>query len=329
LNFLSKGLGINTISNRNLLVSIVIPSYNQGQFIEETILSILNQDYPVIECLVMDGGSTDQTVEILKKYEGKIKWVSEKDKGQADAVNKGFKLAQGEIIGWLNSDDLYEPGCIRSVVECFSQNRDCLLVYGNGFQMNSDGSLKIPFVSGSVTFKKLSKSNPLLQPSIFFRKELLLDVGYLDIHFQYVMDYEFWVRIFKQYEIQTTYLPAYLSSWRLHQDAKTSIGRQKIYDEIFEVVEKYYQKIPSTWLVPYIGEMILGFSSSQGITHFILHQKWPIRDGFKKLSKRFGLLLALAGFIRFCLMAPLFLVKKSFRSFRGLSLDSLLRNAKK
>ncbi len=306
------------------LFTIVTPSYNQGPFVEETILSVLNQNYPNIEYIVIDGGSTDNTLEILKKYEGKIKWISEKDKGQADAVNKGFKMARGEILGWLNSDDLYESGCIGKVVEYFISNPDVLLIYGNGFQINSDGSLKIPFKSGPVTFKKLSKKNPLLQPSIFIRKEVLSKVGYLDIHYQYVMDYEYWVRIFEKYEKQTAYLPVYLSSWRLHGETKTSLSREKIYDEMFEVLKKYYGRIPSAWLVPFIGEILLGYSSTRGIIHFIFHQRWHLREGFKRLSRRFGFFLALAGFCRFFLTGPFLVLAYLVRSFRGLSIRSLL-----
>ncbi|MHB8482300.1 MAG: glycosyltransferase family 2 protein [Nitrospiria bacterium] len=311
------------------LVTIITPSFNQGNFVEETILSVLNQDYPNIEYIVVDGRSTDQTLEILRKYEGKLKWISEKDQGQADAVNKGFKMSQGEIIGWLNSDDLYEPGSIKKVVEYFNQNLDCLFVFSIGFQMNSGGSLKVPFKSSRVTFNKLSKKNPLLQPSIFFKKEILSKVGYLDIHYQYVMDYEYWVRIFKKYEQQTAYLPVYLSSWRLHQEAKTSNSRQKIYDEVFEVLKKYYGKVPSAWLVGYIGEIILGYSSSRGIIHFMFHQKWNLREGFKKLSIQFGFQLALVGFIRFIITGPFLVLAYLFRFLTGNLTRSLLINDKK
>ncbi len=294
------------------VISIITPSYNQGQFIEETIVSVLNQDYPNIEHIVIDGSSTDHTLEILKKYEGKIKWISEKDEGQVDAVNKGFKVAQGEILGWLNSDDVYEPDCIEKVVEYFISNPDVLLVYGNGFQMNTDGSLKVPFKSGPVTFKKLSKKNPLLQPSIFFRKEVLSKVGYLDIHYQYVMDYEFWVRIFKKYEHQTAYLPVYLSSWRLHGEAKTSRSRGKIYDEIFEVLTRYYKKISSSWMVWYIAEILLGYNSNKGIKYFILRQKWPLVSSLRILIQRFGYFKAMVYFLRFGIELPFLLMSQIF-----------------
>ena len=113
-------------------VSIITPSYNQGQFIERTILSVLEQDYPNVEYIVMDGGSTDNTVEILKKYEDRLIWKSEPDKGMSDAINKGFRMATGEIIAWINSDDIYQPGAIEFVARYFAEHSEVDVIYGEG-----------------------------------------------------------------------------------------------------------------------------------------------------------------------------------------------------
>ncbi len=120
----------------NPLVSIITPSFNQGHFIEETIQSVLDQDYPNIEYLVIDGGSTDNTVEILRKYEGRLKWISEPDGGQSHAINKGFRMARGEIVAWLNSDDTLLPGAITKAAGHLAANRETMMVYGEGYLMD-------------------------------------------------------------------------------------------------------------------------------------------------------------------------------------------------
>jgi glycosyltransferase involved in cell wall biosynthesis len=291
-------LRINAVNEKQFLshlpsISIITPSFNQAQFIEETILSVLNQDYPNIEYIVVDGGSTDQTLDILKKYERRIKWLSEKDQGQADAVNKGLKMASGEIIGWLNSDDTYEPGCIQKVVACFLKSPEAVLVYGNGYQMNQEGKDKKPFIVRKVTFNKLSKINKLLQPSIFFKKETIEKVGYLDAHLHYVMDFELWVRFFKRYEKQTKYIPDYLSNWRLYPDTKTSLNRANIFQELFEVLLKHFGFVSSSWMVLYIAEILLGYQPSKGIRSFLFHQKWPFIPTIRILIQRYGYLKAI------------------------------------
>ena len=122
------------------LVSIITPSYNQAAYLEQTILSVLNQDHPRIEYIVVDGASTDGSVEIIKKYESKLAyWVSEKDRGQADAINKGFARATGEIIAWLNSDDYYLPGAVNAAVKVFEERSDVVLVYGNMLAVDEHG----------------------------------------------------------------------------------------------------------------------------------------------------------------------------------------------
>jgi glycosyltransferase involved in cell wall biosynthesis len=286
------------------LISIVTPSFNQGQYIEETILSVLKQGYPNIEYIVVDGGSTDNTIEILKKYESQIQWVSEEDRGQADAVNKGIKMATGEIIGWLNSDDTYEPGCVQKVVECFLKSPEIVLIYGNGRQMNQEGKNIKPLIVNKITFEKLSKKNKLLQPSIFFKKEAIENIGYLNPDLHFVMDFELWVRFFKRHEKQTKYIPEYLSSWRIHYDTKTSLNRDNIFQELFEVLQNHYGYISSSWMVLYIAEILLGYQPSKGIRSFLFHQKWPIISAIRVLIQRYGLSRALLYLGRFVFEAP-------------------------
>ena len=180
------------------LISIVTPSYNQGDYIEETILSVKNQDYQPFEHIIIDGGSTDNTVEILKKYPH-LKWISEPDKGQSDAINKGFRRANGEIIGWLNSDDLYEPHTLPKVVKIFNENPEYDLIYSDchiiDAESNKTGSVKSMDFDLNIL---INLDNFIHQPTVFFRNKIF-DVGVLDVNLHYCMDFDFWIRVSKKY----------------------------------------------------------------------------------------------------------------------------------
>src|SRR4030067_2556851 len=126
---------------RDPLVSIVTPSYNQAEFLEKTILSVINQDYPRLEYFVMDGGSTDGSLEIIKRFEHRItNWISEPDRGQSDAINKGWSMASGDIFAWLNSDDMYAPGAVQAAVQAFRENPEAGMVYGDAILVDRDGN---------------------------------------------------------------------------------------------------------------------------------------------------------------------------------------------
>ena len=182
-------------------VSIITPSYNQGEFIEDTILSVKNQDYPNIEHIITDGGSTDNTLEILRKYEGtyNIHWISEPDKGQADAVNKGFAMAKGEIIGWLNSDDVYlYKDTISLVVRTFCNQPDVNVVYGHVIKINPKNTiLRAKFIP-NFNYDLLCRWCFPAQPSVFFRRKVVENQQLrTDLHCS--MDYDFWLRIGQKY----------------------------------------------------------------------------------------------------------------------------------
>ncbi len=200
-------------------ITIITPSYNQGQFIEETILSVLNQSYQDVEHIVVDGGSTDNTLEILKKYPS-VRWVSEKDEGQSDALRKGLEMSTGDIIGWINSDDYLEKGALEYVGEFFN-NSDAGWLIGNisfvftpGGKVNSDKSLKIT--------KKSLLSNPdiLRQQGTFFRKQMLLDAGGFDKKYHMTMDLDLWFRLLRISE--PVMVDENLAYFRVHEDQKTS-----------------------------------------------------------------------------------------------------------
>jgi hypothetical protein len=221
-------------------------------------------------------------------------------------------MAKGEIIGWLNSDDTYEPGAIEKVTEQFKQNPECVLVYGNGYQMDREGENKKKFISGKVSWRGLSKRNRLLQPSVFFRKSGLADIGDLDDTLHYVMDFELWIRFFRKFEKRTLYLPEFLSNWRIYSAAKTGAARSGIFQELFKVLRQHYGDISSSWMVLYIAEILLGYDPSKGIRSFIFHQKWPIAAAFRSLNREYGFYRTLTYLGRFFAESPLLLIRRNF-----------------
>ena len=221
------------------LVSIITPSFNQGQFIDETILSVQNQSYKNIEHIVIDGGSTDQTIEILKIYSSSISWVSEPDNGQTDAINKGIKKSHGEIIAYLNSDDLYLPETIKTVVDFFSVHPDVDMVYGDIIHIDKQSQYIETIKTGTIEFEKyLTGTLYLPQPTVFFRRKIIEKIGYFDERLNLAMDLDYWTRVFLNFH--TAYLPVTLAQARIYHEAKSSANSQKYLEEKLYILDKTF-----------------------------------------------------------------------------------------
>jgi glycosyltransferase involved in cell wall biosynthesis len=227
----------------NLKVSIVIPTLNQGKFIKECIDSILCQSYPDIEIFVVDGGSVDGTLNILGSYGSKIRWLSEKDNGQTNAINKGMRLIVGEICGFINSDDILFPDSIETVVNVFLHT-NALWVTGDYQIINCQGRI---IQSPIVLYKRflrhfssktmISLANYIVQPSTFWRKEIFEKIGFFDESYSFVMDYDFWMRAF---EIEKPLIiHKLLSSFRIHDQSKGGTQYIQQFAEEIQVLKKY------------------------------------------------------------------------------------------
>lgn len=227
------------MESRNPLVSVITPSFNQGQFIEETILSIRNQSYKNIEHIVIDAGSTDQTLEILKKYSSSISWISEPDKGQTDAINKGIKRSHGEIIAYLNSDDLYLPETIKTVVDFFVERPEIDMVYGDIIHIDKQSQYTATIKTGTILLEKyLTGILYLPQPTVFFRKEIIEKIGFFDERLHLAMDLDYWTRVFLNF--QTAYLPVTLAKARIYPEAKSCVDSKNYLEEKLYILDKTF-----------------------------------------------------------------------------------------
>lgn len=217
------------------LVSIVTPSFNQAEFLEETICSVLNQDYQNLEYIIVDGGSQDESLEIINKYANRLAWwVSESDRGQTDAINKGFSRAKGEILAWLNSDDTYLPGAISEAIEFLESYPEIGMVYGDTNLINMDGEVIGKFPARQTDNRRLMRGYVHIpQQAAFFRAHIWREVGPLDPSFYFAMDYDLWVRISQQTPIQ--YLPRLWANFRLHGEAKSIEADDRCWPEMVRV----------------------------------------------------------------------------------------------
>lgn len=223
------------------LVSIITPSYNQGRFLETTMRSVLEQDYPRLEYLIVDGGSTDESPEIIRRYaqqknsSGRLAWwVSERDQGQTDAINKGFGHAQGKYLAWLNSDDTYEPHAVSEAVAYLEYHPEVGLVYGDANFIDENGQVIGPFPARQTDYRRLRQGYVHIpQQAAFFRASLWKQVGPLDPSFYFAMDYDLWVRLARLAPIH--YEPRLWANFRLHGGGKSVHSDDRCWPEMVRV----------------------------------------------------------------------------------------------
>jgi glycosyltransferase involved in cell wall biosynthesis len=238
-------------------VSIITPSYNQGQFIERTLQSVASQEAPdfEIEHVIFDGGSNDNTVEILERFIPPVRWVSKKDNGQSDAVNQGIRATDGEIIGWLNSDDIYYPGAIACVAEFFKTHPEVDVVYGMADHIDIDDQAFESYPTEPWDYERLKETCFICQPALFFRRKVVENCGLLNEALNYCMDYEYWLRLGSK-GVRFAYLEEKLAGSRLYADNKTLGSRAKVHKEINDMFKMLYGNVPDGRLYNYAHAVI-------------------------------------------------------------------------
>lgn len=236
------------------LVSIVTPSFNQARYLEATIQSVLSQDYPRIEYLIVDGGSTDGSLEIIKKYESKLAWwVSEKDQGQTDAINKGFARATGRIFAWLNSDDTYEPGAVGQAVKYLLDHPEVGMVYADCNYINEAGRVIGKFPAAQTDLRRLRAGYVHIpQQTAFFRADLWKQVGPLDPTFYFAMDYDLWTRIAARSQIKHLAGQTW-ADFRIHTSGKTIAADDRCWPEMLRV----HYRDGGSFFAPIVGKYYL------------------------------------------------------------------------
>jgi glycosyltransferase involved in cell wall biosynthesis len=228
-------------------VSIITPSLNQGRFIRDTIESVLSQEYPRLEYIIMDGGSTDDTLDILRSYGGRLIWRSAPDAGQAEAVNSGFRLARGEILGWLNSDDTYLPGTVKAAVWHLAANTETAVVYGDAYYIDEKNAITGTYPTEDFSLSRLAGACIICQPAAFIRRAALHAVGMLDPGLRYCMDYDLWIRLGRRFRIDR--IQRFLANSRRYPETKSWSDRDQLFEEIYTVAERSFGHVSPHWRV--------------------------------------------------------------------------------
>lgn len=226
-------------------ISIITTNYNTDKYLEQTIQSVLNQkgDFE-LEYIITDGGSTDNSLDIIKKYKDRLKYISEKDKGQSDGINKGLKMATGDIVAFLNADDVYTDGALDKVVTYFKENPDCMWLTGYCKIIDENGKQIKKYITEyknrrlrKFTFEQLLIENCISQPATFWRRKLHDEVGYIDESLHYSMDQDLWARFASKYKLHL--IKDYLAEFRFTPDTKTGSSIEKTLKESRQIAQRY------------------------------------------------------------------------------------------
>ncbi len=241
----------------NKKISIITPSFNQSKFIERTIQSIINQNYPNTEYIIIDGGSTDESVEVIKKYEKNIHyWISEQDNGQTHAINKGLKKCTGDIIAYINSDDVYLPKAFEIVNSFFVNNPEYAMIYGNlkvidekNNILKTKQELNFDYIMGCL----IGFGSIIPQPTVFFKREVLDKTGLFNENYNFAMDAEYWYRVAQSFKLR--HIQCELAAFRLHTESKTNIHQKentdKYANETLNLIKQSYESIPLLNIMPF------------------------------------------------------------------------------
>ncbi len=221
------------------------------RFVEKTVRSVLEQDYPSIEYIVVDGGSTDGSLEIFRSYEGRLRLVSEPDSGPPNAINKGMRAISGEIVTFLNADDYLLPGAVSAAVRGFAEIPAAAAVYGGGIWVDEDGAEIAPYPVKDFNPDRFREECFVCQPASFLRREAVIEIGYLDETLPHTFDYDLWIRLARKHTMAR--IPETLAASRMHTDSISLGLRRKVFEETIALLKQHYGYVPFRWIHSYVS----------------------------------------------------------------------------
>ncbi len=273
------------------LVSVVMPTLNQARFLCAAIDSVLRQDYPNIELIVADGGSSDGTIDLLKKrqaIDSRLRWFSQKDDGPAEAINAALAQVRGTVVGWLNSDDLYAPGAVTRAVDALQSHPTWLMVYGHGQHVDGDGKPLnyYPTLPPATPLGQFSEGCFICQPTVFFQRSMYLLLGKLDENLKTAFDFDYWLRAFLAFPERIGFVDVVQAYSRLHEDCITLRLRRTVALEGMQVLARHLGHVPMEWLLTYVEELLVMNPADTGISYLRRHVHETLAEATSFLSKQ-------------------------------------------